>query len=302
MKKFAKNRKNLKPMGIGDLISADLGSFDLGDSFGSLTAKGKKLFLNKFTPENLDEIVQTVGLKDHLKKKGFDKLHITTDVDDTLIHYLKIYAGSEDPNNLLVDLRVSESKFVPDNKFFEDERGVVTYDMIVIEWLSAHNPKSNFSSDKPQLPGQRSPGLGVLKYCFEMMHVVAKEVTKDGFLDIPDHLHGAIMYSKKFKFFDPAHEGVLQALVRDLKGYSLSDISWGVLTGTIIEKFKNAPQKYDPSEQIFYVSNRMKKYYNSSKYKSIFNKYYKRKKFNFDYDLMVEKRDKMLKEKNIVDI
>ena len=135
-----------------------------------------------------------------------------------------------------------------------------------------------------------------------MLYVVAKNVVKDGFLDVPDHLHGAIMYSKKFKFFDPAHEGILRALIRDLKGYSLSDISWGVITKTIIDDYKNEPVVYDPSEQIYYVSDRLRDYFHSSKYLSESERYYKRKNYRFDFDRMVREREKIIKKKNLADL
>jgi len=174
--------------------------------------------------------------------------------------------------------------------------------MIVIEWLSAKNPINAFNSEKPQLPGQTNPGLGVLKYCFEMLYIMAKEVFKDGFLDIPDHMHGAIMYSKKFKFFDPAHEGVIRAMGRDLRRYSLSDISWGAITETIIDLTNNKPAIYDPGEQIHYVSRRMKKYFYSKKYKSVLLKYYEKKKYYFDYDEMRKRREIILQSKKIEDL
>jgi len=283
-------------------MNMDFGGLDFSDNLGKMAGTKNKLFLRKFTSEDLRRHLDDVGMIAHLEKKGFDDLLITTDLDETAIHYMKVYDKELGPDHLLVDLRVSESKFVPDKRFFDNPDDIVTYDMIVIEWLSAQNPRISFSNDKPQLPGQDKPGLGILNFCFEMMYNVAKEITKDGFLDVPDHMHGSIMYSKKFSFFDPVQQAILKAILRDLKEYSLSDISWGMITETIIEKYKKEPQKYDPAEQIFYVSDRLKSYYKSKKYKSIYNKYFKRKRYYFDYDEMLRKRDEILKKKSIVDL
>ena len=293
--------KYLQPVDYSSSIERELGSFDFSSGIGGRSREKKKLFLRTFTPEALLDVMKRVKLVSHLNGLGLDNLMVDIDVDDASIHYMKLYYREMEPDNLLLDLRLSESKFVPDTKYF-DNGEYHAYDMVVIEWLSAQNPFNKFSGDRPQLPGQRRPGLGILNYCFEMMYHVAREVIKDGFLDIPDHVHGAIMYSKKFKFFDPAHEGVIRALMRDLKGHSLADISWGIMTQTIVEKYKNEPQPYDPSEQIFYVSDRMRDYFRSSRYRSIYNKYYRRKRFRFDYDLMVERRNAILASKNIVDL
>lgn len=277
--------------------------FDIEESLLGIPGKRReKLFLRNFTRERLMDIMNKVMLVPHLNQLGFDKILVDIDVDESAVNYLKLYNDEISPENMLLDLRLSESKFIPEMRFYRDGTPQMTYDMIVIEWLSAQDPRHHFDSGKPQLPGQQRPGLGILKYCFEMMYVVAKAIIKDGFMDVPDHMHGAIMYSRKFKFFDPRHEGILQALVRDLKGHSLSDISWGMITQTIIDEYKNEPQVYDPSEQIFYVSSRLRSYYHSSIYKSTFKKYYKRKRYRFDYELMKERREKLLKSKNILDL
>ncbi len=277
---------------------------DLTDSIESLPGLpgSRKLFLGRFNSDNLYSMMEKIGLIKHLKSIGFEELFVDIDIDENRISYMRLYWKDKTPACQLIDLRVSESSFIPDKKFFEPDAVITPYNMIVIEWLSAKNPLKNFDVKKPQLPGQTNPGLGVLKYCFEMLYLMAKEVFKDGFLDIPDHMHGAIMYSKKFRFFDPVHEGIIRAVGRDLRKYSLSDISWGVITETIFDLSTNKPAIYDPGEQIHYVSKRMKKYFNSKKYRSVLMKYYEKKKYFFDYDEMVKKREIMLRSKKIEDL
>jgi hypothetical protein len=288
-------------MDFSSLIEKEIGSIDFSDAIPDLSRKKEKLFLRNFSTDDLYAIMERVNLIAHLKAKGFDDLRLGIDVDDACVHYLKIYHKNVDPDSILLDMRLSESRFVPDKKFFDDQSQHL-YDMIVIEWLSAQNPFHKFNGDKPQLPGQKRPGLGILNYCFEMMYIVAREIIKDGFLDIPDHMHGAIMYSKKFKFFDPTHEGILRAIMRDLSEYSLADISWGIITKTIIEEDKNQPQAYAPSEQVFYVSDRMRDYFHSKKYLSVYNKYYRRKHYRFEYDEMLKRRQAIMESKSIADL
>lgn len=290
-----KSKKNfLDSLSFDDILDGTTLEID-----ASLT--GKNLFLRHFSHEDLFKIFRKVGLFQHLKQMGFTQL-ITDIKFDALVHHLKLYNHDKKHYNLLFDLRISERRFAPDKKYFKKGETPQIYDMIAIEWLSAQNPKANFSEGRPQLPGQKKPGLGILRYCFKMMTVLAKQVHKDGYMDIPEHVHGAIMYGKKFKFFDPSHEGVLHALRRDLIDYSLSDISWGIMTKTIIEQYKQKPQQYKPSEQIYAVSHRLKKYFNSSHYQHIYKKYFRRKRFVFNYEQMVKKRTAILKTKKIVDL
>ncbi len=286
-----------------DKMDFDLGSADVGANLGNTQLMhGEKMFLKRFKPADLMEIIGKVGLLNHLENVGFSDCVIDVDIDENYVNHLKLYTEKKKPEHLLLDLRVSESKFTPKKEMLEMGFDNLAYDMIVIEWLSAQNPTHSFSKDKPQLPGQKRPGLGILKYCFDMMYIVAKEITKDGFMDVPDHMHGAVMYSKKFKFYNPVHEAILQAILRDLKNYSMLDISWGMITGTVINETKMELQVYDPSEQIFYVSERLRRHFNSRAYRGLFNKYYKKHRFRFNYDEMVVKREEMLKKKSLIDL
>lgn len=299
IKKFLNDNFNFK-----NNIDIKLDDIDFSETFESLPglSGSKKLFLGRFNENDLIEMMDKTGLTGHLKSLGFEELLIDIDKDQSQIYYLRLYWRELKPDMLLVDLRLSETTFTPDKKYFPDGTRPLPYDMIVIEWLSAKNPMKQFDNSRPQLPGQTNPGLGVMKYCFDLLYHIAKQIYKDGFLDVPDHMHGAMIYSKKFKFFDPVHEGILRAVMRDLSAYTLADISWGVITSTIIERYKNEPASYEPGEQIFYVSRRMKKYFNSKKYKATFKKYYNRKRYYFDYEEMKKRRGEILKTKKIEDL
>lgn len=297
--------KYFEPINILDAVEshgADRHTIDEGLGYFAFSPRREKLFLNRFSPREIMEIASTVGLADHLEKSGFHNLTAEVDKDDTLIHYLKIYTGGISPGNLLIDLRLSESRFIPNEKLFLSEKGSTTLDMIVIEWLSAENPKNLFDPSRPQLPGQKKPGLGCLNYLMEMMYIVGREVIKDGFMDIPDHLHGAIMYARKFLFFDPVQEAILRAIARDMKEYSLPDISWGMITGTIVDESTGKPQVYDPAEQIYPLSRRIKKYFSSRTYQKRFKEVYKKKHYLFDYEKMKAMREQILKNKSVVDL
>jgi len=285
---FKFNDSDINPSNRGDYIS---------DIYGS-----HKLFLKRFNEDDLYSMMEKIGLIKHLKKMGFKNLIVEIDVDDAAINYMKLYCDEKTHAMQLVDLRVSELTFVPDSKFFPPNFNIQPYDMIMIEWLSAKHPMREFDDRKPQLPGQENPGLGALRFCFRVLYLLAKLVYKDGFIDIPNHMHGAIMYSKKFKFFDPVHEGIIRAVIRDLKGCSLSDISWGIITETIIDVKKNKPAVYAPGPQVHYVSKRMKKYFKSKKYKETCKLYYKKKKYYFDYEEMIKRKEAILEAKKIEDL
>ncbi len=297
--------KYFQPIDITDVLGEDRSGFaniDEGLGYFAFNKSTHHLFLNRFNNDEIMGILGNVGLIRHLNSLGFEDIFVELDRDESLIHYLKLYYQKTDPAHLLIDLRVSESRFVPAKKIIDIHGDMPTLDMIVIEWLSSQNPNNEFTTGKPQLPGQKKPGLGCLSYMMDMMYAVGREVIKDGFMDIPDHMHGAIMYSKKFKFFNPVHEAILKAILRDLGAYSLLEISWGMITETIYEKGTGEIQGYNPSEQIFPVSRRMQKYYSSKIYIKKFKEVYNAKRYYLDYEKMVEKRNEIVRKKNVMDL
>ncbi len=303
-----KNFKMINPsivdtFDFSDTFEFDFNHIDISSAFENLFSySDSKLFMGRFSEQDMRNKMETLGLGKHLNSMGFTDTVIDIERDENYINYFKLYWEEKLPEKLLIDLRVSEHTFFPKKRFFAEGVRVEPYNMILIEWLSAKNPKAVFNPKRPQLPGQSSPGLGVLKYCFRLLHDISDEIFKDGFLDIPTHMHGAMMYSKEFKFFDPVQEAILRAVMRDLRRYSLVDLSWGVLTETIIDRHKNAPAIYDPTEQIHYVSPRMKDYFASELYITTFNKHYHRRNYYFKYDEMVRKREEILRTKKIEDL
>jgi hypothetical protein len=289
---------------IANSLNIDFSGIDLGITDWDIQsiADSKRLFLGRFSEQDLYHMIDSIGLLKHLESMGFSVIHIEIYRDENDIHYLKLYWKDRSPENQLLDLRVSEHTLIPHERFFEEGFRINPYNMILIEWMSAKNPLAVFDKNRPQLPGQSKPGLGILKYCFQLLYDISAEVLKDGFLDIPSHMHGAIMYSKEFKFFDPAQEATIRAAIRDLKSYSLADISWGIITESIIDRYKDAPAVYNPGEQVHYVSNIMKEYFESKKYVETFNKYYRRKKYYLNYKEMVRKREEILLTTKIADV
>lgn len=292
-----------KPFEINIRVN-DNSDDDISESFGYFvySKKSESKFLGRFTVDDITEIMAKAGLIEHLHDNGFGKIIPTIERDEALVHYLKIYSNKATPDCLLIDLRLSETRFIPDKGFFEKGAELSTLDMIVIEWLTLQNPHSLFTDEKPQLPGQRNPGLGALKFMMDIMFSVGSGVIKDGFLDIPEHIHGAIMYSRKFKFFNPAHEAILRALLRDLGCYSLLDITWGMTTNTILDASTGKPQEHQPSEQIFPVSKRLQDYFNSKKYNDTFKSVYREKRFKLDFKEMIKRRREILESKSMADI
>lgn len=261
-----------------------------GFDFSSLTwrldresfSQGGHRLLGRLDESNIRNLFSKSGLDAFFKSHCFDKYSIKLYRQEG-IDFLEVY---DKPDGFkLIDLRLSTKKFRGTSNDY--------YDMVVIEWLSTRDPqKQGFTSKRPQLPGQLWPGLGVLPCMLRTMTGFSKIANKDGFLDVPDHLHLSMMYAKKFRFFDPVAEGTFRAILRSLKKYSLDQIAWASVSSAIFEEGRSEPFIWSPGEQIFPVTIRLKRYFNSLGYRRNVNKQLKRK-FYIDFSVL-EKNKKYL--------
>ena len=252
-------------------------------------ASAPTLFLNRFSEYDIRKFFSKSGMTSYLASRSFEKLVYKIFQDESLVHHLEVYSNFEDTVNMLIDLRLSELKFSPENS-------TKTYDTFLIDWFMTRNPNSlKFKKSKPQLPGQKSPGLGLLNIMIKIMKLVSCASLNDGFINVPDHLHLALMYSRNFYFYDPKYEGMLRAVLRDLKNDGLYNISWAAVTNSIISKSTCKPLQFSPSHQVYPVSDKMKKHFSSSYYTKAL-KLAMKEHFYINYEKM-NKEKKKIKDK-----
>lgn len=298
------HRKDYFADAISKLIEEDLQSGDFGCTLDALSHSEKcaGLFLNIYDENAIRTHFSKIGLMTYLEKKGFRDALIEITRDDLGVSRLKMFHGMAVPGRLLIDMKVSETMFTPFKKFcIQDHRMPCTFRMIVIEWIESAHPGKKFTRERPQLPGQKRPGLGVLKFIRDFLEIVGRDVAHDGFMNVPDHVHTAVMYADTFRFVNPDKEGFIRALLRDLKDVALNDIAWGFITGTVTDA-AGAPHVYRPSEQMHPLSERLIKHFNEPHYLEAREKSFRDTRFVFDRKAMIKKREKMLEGKNVADM
>jgi hypothetical protein len=72
----------------------------------------------------------------------------------------------------LVDLRLAEPSAIVEEPLFK-ARGLRVLSLAV-RWLALQDPRGRFTPERPRLPGQRYPGLGLGKRLYERLMVWAK--------------------------------------------------------------------------------------------------------------------------------
>jgi hypothetical protein len=221
-------------------------------------------FLWRYTDTYLLRQLKRVGILSRINELGYPFPRIRRGVEEGL-HLLRLEVeGEEAP---LIDLRVSEESRVfenPHDRFL----GSDPLAMLVIQWVSLQHVRGVFSAERPQLPGQSYPGLGLGRKLYRLLWRMAHGLGKDGLSAYPMYYHNAVYYSDGFSYLVPQKQGELVALMRDLSGVPLMTASEGINDGRLRSGSNGEVVDWNPGEMFAAVSRRLGSYMNSREYKS----------------------------------
>lgn len=223
------------------------------------------LFLNFYSEAGIKKALEEYGIFKDLNRRGFHDFIIRVNARDPYRHTLKAYFGKEDNDHLLGELYVRKKFFIAKPVFPTAIAGQ-KFSMIVIEWLTLQDPTAKFTARRPPLPGQIYPGLKIGRQIVGIFVNMALRLKTDGLLNIPEHYHNAVFYSRQFKYFNPFSEGQFQALQRDLRMAGLYKATWAVELQCVIEKNSGRPWQWFTDEQVLFVGHTLEKYFESQEY------------------------------------
>ncbi len=145
------------------------------------------------------------------------------------------------------------------------------YEVITIDWLLLQNPLASFTPERPRLPGQNHPGLGVGWRVLAILYRAAERLGASGLVTVADHLHNAEHYVRELPFFDPAHAGRLRALLRLLRHeqkLSVAEASWAMEWGCIKDG-KGEPVAWRGEAQVATEDDELRAYFKSPQYAAL---------------------------------
>lgn len=215
-------------------------------------------FLDYYSREGAELAFERYGFFQLLREKGFDP-RIAADLTHPDEHRLRFFDGSVSPDNLLIELAVG----------FRDLRlpSGTRCRMLFINWLLMQNPRANFSPQRPPLPGQEHPGLGLFPHFGYLLRLMALRLDCDGLLNHPTGFHNAALYGRFFHFVEPLVEGRFRALERDLEGLSLAAATAAVNGGRVLDG-EGRVFVWEPRSQAAPITNRARSWFASSEYRA----------------------------------
>ena len=268
---------------------------------GKIDFSHSELFLGRYNREDLKGIMEKTGLMKAIRKKGYKDLIITISGEDFTS---RLYVNYErfDKETRIVELILREGIFRPKKVFIEKFDFNAGLPMILVEWLALQDPAGSFSKERPRLPGQSYPGLGGLRNLQAMLYFFGKNGGKDAVVDVPQHYHAAVIYSRLnsdiykrlYSFFSPVDAGQLEAMSRDLIDRPLSDVSLAISNGCLIDANTGETEFWRPSEQIYPTSKQLQEYVDSDEYREIVKESFKNSRYAIDWERFDKLRDQGL--------
>ncbi len=240
---------------------------DENDLFGQLSQKqGSILYLGKYTVEDIRSALERSGIFPMLREKGLGEFVIRIEPMEEFQQSLRVYHQQAAPETLLAEARLREAVFKPAPKMpehFSDGRPR----MLCIDWLMMQNPFRSFDPERPRLPGQEHPGLGVARMVLRLLKALCRLHHLAGILNFPEYFHNAYFYRRNFHFYNPQKEGDLYVLARDLQPLGIADMSWAIEKGCVRNGQTEEVYEWVSGVQILPLAAEVKEYFRSAFYR-----------------------------------
>jgi acetoin utilization deacetylase AcuC-like enzyme len=217
---------------------------DIGMALGG--PRRPRRLLGYYTPQGLELALERTGFLDRLRALGFPRPVAELDLDNPTGDTVRFWADRRKAD-LLIEVRM------------RIDRGTAPdLALLRVEWLLLQNPHAQPTPERPLLPGQRHPGLGMLQDIMALMVLVCDRLQLDGVLFVPAHYHTAAYGRKLMRSLDPVDEARLRALRAVLDRLPLAEATHAIDSGRVVDARTGEPAAWEPRPLVFPVSQRLR--------------------------------------------
>ena len=217
---------------------------DLAGALGG--PRPPRRLLGFYSAQGLELTLERTGLLERVRNLGFLHPTLELELDNPAGDTVRLY-GDRRRRELLIETRLGI-----------DRRTLPGLAMLRIEWLLLQNPRGRFTAERPPLPGQSHPGLGMLQDLIALFVLACDRLQLDGLLFVPSHYHIAVHGRKTMRFLDPIDEGLYRALEAALRGLSLAAAAEAVAAGRVVDGATGQLFAWRPAAMVFPVSERLR--------------------------------------------
>jgi len=218
-----------------ELTEEDFRSVSLG------TAREDRV-LGALSKHAIELSLERVGILSQIRALGLAGLTLRVEATPPLGHTLALWSEAGGPV-LLMEQRVSRNRSaIPDR------------DLLYAEWLLLQNPRAEFSPDRPPLPDQSHPGLGLLREFVAWWVVLCERLRLDGVLFVPAHYYMAALGRRHLRFLTARDEATYDAFRAAVTDLSLPEASRAIDAGHVIDAETGRPATWHTPLMVLPVS------------------------------------------------
>lgn len=211
---------------------------DLADALGMPGAHEHRL-LGYYTAAGAEYALYRFGIIEQVRRLGYTDLRVSVDrvsVGDRM----QVHGTADGQEHLIFEGVYARTRVHPP----PGVRLESDPEVLFVHWLTLRDPRQSFSIDRPQLPGQETPGLGLAREAGHMLGLMADRLGLAGVALQPAWYHVAYATRHHFHFVDPARQGRFEALVRDLEGLALLECTRAIAEGRVL--VDGVPYAWEP--------------------------------------------------------
>ena len=209
-------------------------------------APGSSRFLGYFSRHGVELLLEKLGIFAQLRARGYHNPMLELDSSHELGDRLRLWSDARKAE-LLMELLVGRN-----------QRMIPGMEVLTIEWLLLQNPRARFSPDRPPLPGQQHPGLGMLTDVLGWLVSISEMLHLDGVTYVPSHYHVAAQSRKLVRFLKPGDEALFRAIEALLAGVPLHEATRRVENGEVLDAGTREPVSWGRRAMVLPVSERLR--------------------------------------------
>ncbi len=203
-----------------------------------LSTPRRRLLLGFYSAEGLEHALHRYGVLGELRRMGYGPFRVE-------LHEHGVGQGAR-----LLDVASGQMLI----EVVLERAEVAGARVLYVHWLTLRNPRARFSPERPALPGQDVPGLGLAAELEEMLLRMAARLGLEGLAFRPAAYHLAFAGRATLRFVDPARQGRFEALVDLLSGMPLAEATRAVAEGRV--RLDGKPYAWEAEEMVKWLQAR----------------------------------------------
>jgi hypothetical protein len=255
LRRFRTRSRFLSPAELtGETGSPDDFGLSEEDLFGALAARPQDTrFLGYYSRHGVELALEQLGFLQHIRDQGFPQPTVTFELDNPAGQTVRIY-GDTDEKELLTELRARR-----------DRQTVPGAELLRVEWILLQNPRLSFGEagceHREPLPGQRHPGLGLLRDTMALLVLICDRLGLAGISFVPSHYHMAAQAEEYLEFLDPEDAERYRAFREAVGHLPLGDATRAIDQGRVVDTSDGEPGEpvtWEPVPMVMAISDALK--------------------------------------------